>query len=367
MGTQPWIHITGAFATVALDSPGEIVVAFPISILGSSQRPTARDENQEIPMVAAIKPGWSKPAAILFASEIPVNEKAFGFAVAEAAEFGADLILFHVYYAPEADSSPRSGPRYYNYTEARAEKLHLEPFAQRARNLGIRCRIVVRPGSAADEILTFLSGRKIDRVVIGAHSPGPIGKLLVGSVAEAVLRNANVPVTIVSPYVVEGAYRKSATRTILCSAGTRESRRVVASFAAELAARHEASLILQHVIPPQESAEVLAGRTLDQIENELLSLIPVRFQDKVDVRTRAVLGDPTEELLYQGRSQSANLIVMGAQRASQFAAATRAGIIYKVLAYAQCPVITLSPIVLAECGATKHQPRLSVSSMAGVF
>jgi nucleotide-binding universal stress UspA family protein len=80
-----------------------------------------------------------------------------------------------------------------------------------------------------------------------------------------------------------------------------------------------------------------------------------------------VLGDPTEELLYQGRSQRANLIVMGAQGASQFAAATRASIVYKVLAYAQCPVITLSPIVLSECGAGEDHPHSSELCMAGVF
>jgi nucleotide-binding universal stress UspA family protein len=50
------------------------------------------------------------------------------------------------------------------------------------------------------------------------------------------------------------------------------------------------------------------------------------------------LGDPTEEILYQGRAQQANLIVLGAQGASRFAAMTRSGIVYKVLAYAQCPV-----------------------------
>jgi nucleotide-binding universal stress UspA family protein len=318
-------------------------------------------------MATTVKLGWSKPATILFASEIPVNEKAFGFAVAEAAKFAADLILFHVYDSPEAAPLPGSGPRHYDYSHARAEKHRFEQFAQRARNLGIQCRVVVRSGSAAEQILAYVDGRKIDRIVIGAHSPGPIGKLLVGSVAEAVLRNANVPVTIVGPYVVEDTYRHSADRTILCSAGTRESSRVVASFAAELAARHKASLILQHVIPPQESAEVLAGRTLDQMENELFSLIPVRLRDRVDVRTRAVLGDPTEELLYQGRTQRANLIVMGAQGASQFAAVTRAKIMYKVLAYAQCPVITLSPIVLAECGAGEDRPHSSELCMAGVF
>ena len=63
-----------------------------------------------------------------------------------------------------------------------------------------------------------------------------------------------------------------------------------------------------------------------------------------------VPGDPTEELLYQSKAQQADLIVLGAQGASAFAAITRHGVVYKVLAHAHCPVITLSPVVLAECG-----------------
>jgi nucleotide-binding universal stress UspA family protein len=186
-------------------------------------------------------------------------------------------------------------------------------------------------------------------------------------VAEEILRNSPVPVDIVGPNVVEGAYRHFSARTILCSVSTHESSRVVAQFAAELAAHHKASLILQHVIPHQEREKVLAGRTLDQIEAELPSLIPPRLMHKVGVRTRAVLGDPTEELLYQGRAQHANLIVMGAQGASHFAAVSRAGIFYKVLAYAQCPVITLSPIVLAACGSIEDHLLPSEFCLAGVF
>jgi len=48
-------------------------------------------------MAVVVKPGWSKPSTILFASEIPANEKAFAFALAQAAEFSANLILFHAY------------------------------------------------------------------------------------------------------------------------------------------------------------------------------------------------------------------------------------------------------------------------------
>jgi nucleotide-binding universal stress UspA family protein len=317
--------------------------------------------------MAAIKPGWSKPSTILFASEFPANEKAFAFALAEAAEFGSDLVIFHVYESVNNAAQEASPIASDGYALTRVKKQRFEPLAQRASNLGVHCRIVVRPGHAAEQILAFLRERRVDRVVMGTHSPGPIGKLLVGSVAEEVLRNSPVPVNIVGPNVVEGAYRYFSARTILCSVDAPESSRVVARFAAELAARHKASLILQHVIPPQKRDEILAGRTLGQIETELPSLVPPSLQHKVGLRTRAVLGDPTEELLYQGRAQQANLIVIGAQGASRFAAITRAGIVYKVLAFAQCPVITLSPIVLAEFGAGEDHSHSSEFCLAGVF
>jgi nucleotide-binding universal stress UspA family protein len=190
----------------------------------------------------------------------------------------------------------------------------------------------------------------------------------VGSAAEAVLRTANVPVCIVGPNVVEGIYRNRVSRKILCDVSKQETSKVVANFGAELAAEHNASLILQQVIPPQERAEVLADRTIHQIESELSALVPSQLQCKVSVQTSVTLGDPTEELLHQGRAPQANLIVLGAHGASHFAAITRASTVYKVLAYAHCPVITMSPIVLTECGAKEDTPRPSeVNYMAGVF
>jgi nucleotide-binding universal stress UspA family protein len=319
-------------------------------------------------MANVIKAGWSKPSTILFASEIPANEKAFSFAFAQAVEFGADLILFHAYDTLVVAASETSGIRYYDYAAAaRAEMKELEPLAQRARAAGLRCEIVVRPGLPADQILAFLREREIDRVVMGTHSPGPIGKLLVGSVAEAVLRTANVPVYIVGPDVVDGAYRNFATRTVLCAVSMQETSYLVVSFAAELAAQHNAGLILQHVVRPQERAEVFAGRTIDEMEADLLSLVPIELQEKIAVQTIVVPGDPTEELLYQAKAQQADLIVLGAHGASAFAAITRHGIVYKVLAHSHCPVITMSPVLLAEGGARSSKPQQSEVYMAGVF
>ncbi len=319
-------------------------------------------------MTTALKPGWSKPTTILFASEIPANEVAFAFALAQATEFGADLILFHAYDTLVVSSSETSGIRYYDYAAAaRTEMKHLEPLAERARAAGLRCEVVVRPGLPADQILSYIQEREIDRVVMGTHSPGPIGKLLVGSVAEAVLRRAGIPVYIVGPETVDGSYRQHSTDTILCALSLLDTSHVVAAFAAELAAQHSARLVLQHVIKPQEARDVLAGRTIADLENDLLQLVPGEFEGRIQVQAIVVPGDPTEELLYQARAQQADLVVLGAQGASAFAAITRHGVVYKLLAHSHVPVLTLSPVILAQCGATGERPTAVESFLAGVF
>jgi nucleotide-binding universal stress UspA family protein len=319
-------------------------------------------------MARAMKPGWSKPSTVLFASEIPANGKALGFAVAQARELGANLILFHAYDTLVAVPQETSGFGYYDYAAAsRAEIQALEPLADKIRKQGIACEIVVRPGLAADQILTILRERSIDRVVMGTHSPGPVGKLLVGSVAEAVLRSARIPVFIVGPDAVDGKYRNYDTSTILCALSLNEASEIVAGFAADLALQHEGRLILQHVIRPQDRSEVLAGCTTDDLEESMLGLIPEKIQRQISVRAIAIPGDPTEELLYQARAQQADLIVMGAHGASAFAAIARSGVVYKVLAHAHCPVITLSPALLADCGVTHVSEHRAETFLAGVF
>ncbi|MGB6973689.1 MAG: universal stress protein [Terracidiphilus sp.] len=314
-----------------------------------------------------VRRGWSQPSSILFATEIPANEKAFAFALAQAMEGSADLILFHACKAQRTSAVGNPESRSADFAAARAVKKEFDPLLRRARDLNIGCRVAVRSGNAAEEILRFLEEHKVDRLVMGVHTPGPVGKLLVGSVAEAVLRKARVPVTIVGPYLAEGAYRNMTTRTIFCPVDEHPSSSMAARLASELAARHDARLVLQRIIPPQQAAEVLAGRSLGQIEADLMEMIPPRLKGRIDVRTHVMEGDPTEELLYQSRILQANLIVMGAPRASHFAALTHASTVYKVLAYAHCPVMTLSPVLLAGCTALPAMvERAEVHYIAGV-
>ena len=299
--------------------------------------------------VNAIKPGWVKPETILFASEMPVNETAFESALAQAREFKAELVLFHAYSTLRATFTESSGICHYDYEGTEClEKQQLEPLTKRSRQAGVESKVVVRSGHLDEQILIFARERGIDRIVMSMHSPGPMGKFPAGSVAESVLRHSVAPVYIVGPQVALPEPGVFATHTVLCAVNMHKSSEVVVRFAAELAAQYEARLVLQHVIQPWKYAQALTGSWLDELETKLLGLVPLESREKVQVEVILVPGDLTEELLYHSQVQQADLIVLGAHEGAASAGATHHDLACEVIAQAHCPVITLSPVVLAE-------------------
>jgi nucleotide-binding universal stress UspA family protein len=331
-------------------------------------------------MATALKPEWSKPGIILFAAEIPTNEIAFCHALAQAVEYQATLVLFHASAPPPVvphlvdgmDGGIRadlvSSLEYFEPDSLhRAEARALAPLARRVREAGVHCRTMVRPGSPADQILETARDTGADRIVMGTHAPGHIGKLLIGSVAESVLRRAHLPVYIVGPEVENNTEQCFAPKTVLCAISRVESSGQAAAFAAELAARHHARLIIQHVFRPQDCRDVLAEHCIEEMERKLLDMVPTRFRQKVHPKAVVMSGDPTEKLLEESRNHEADVIVMGAYGASTFAAITRHGVVYRVLASAHCPVITLSPSVLEAGVSQKAITAPSESYLAGVI
>jgi len=71
---------------------------------------------------------------------------------------------------------------------------YLAPVAVELRNKGVRVRTQVRRGQPAEEIV--LAAREIgaDLIAMTTHGRSGLGRLLFGSVAEAVLRESRLPV-----------------------------------------------------------------------------------------------------------------------------------------------------------------------------
>lgn len=62
---------------------------------------------------------------------------------------------------------------------------------------GVRTELLLRSGPATDIIVAFAIARKADLIIMGSQGRTGLRRLLIGSVAERVVRHAHCPVLVV--------------------------------------------------------------------------------------------------------------------------------------------------------------------------
>jgi nucleotide-binding universal stress UspA family protein len=133
-------------------------------------------------------------------SDLSLN--ALKFAVELASTFRAELHLLHVFEGydaislnPELAMSPMP-----EWLPKLRQLCHEKLAALPSADLAARCPAIVRAdreGSAIHEILEYVSHHKIDLIVLATHGRTGLKHLLMGSVAENVVRSATCPVLTV--------------------------------------------------------------------------------------------------------------------------------------------------------------------------
>lgn len=84
------------------------------------------------------------------------------------------------------------------YDQAHEHALDLLSDTQdRAREHGIELTTVTEEGAVARTITTYARDHDIDHIIMGSHGRDGISRILLGSVAEQVVRHAPVPVTVI--------------------------------------------------------------------------------------------------------------------------------------------------------------------------
>ncbi len=122
---------------------------------------------------------------------------ALGHAVALARQLGAALLLIHVLPPQSATASgPLLAPPPASVGTSR-EPL-LTTWTEEAKQLGAAdVTSVEQSGDAAEKIVQVVNDLGCDAIVMGAHGRTGLKHLLVGSVAERVLRLARCPVLLI--------------------------------------------------------------------------------------------------------------------------------------------------------------------------
>ncbi len=123
---------------------------------------------------------------------------AAGIDVAErmAADSGAELILLYVVETEPPPGLDRSAEESVMHGRRKKAKQSLENLvALRASGLSPEIRVAV--GSPVSEILLVAGDEAVDVIVIASHGRSALGRVLLGSTAEAVVHGASCPVMIV--------------------------------------------------------------------------------------------------------------------------------------------------------------------------
>lgn len=129
------------------------------------------------------------------------TDEIMGYAVDIAKRYDAELHLLHVvpnltYFTPyESFLTPENIVA----IEGTIEKEVTLNFDKVLKGIDIPAKTVIKTGTAFVEIIEYIRAEGIDLVVMGTHGRSGIEHILIGSVAEKVVRKSPCPVMTIRP------------------------------------------------------------------------------------------------------------------------------------------------------------------------
>lgn len=123
-------------------------------------------------------------------------ESIIPFILEVAGPLDLDVTLLNVVVPMPSAAVVEAGPVVVDNTEKLAAEAegYLIPLAKELRANGVRVTTAVRRGEPVAEIIAGVGEAQADMIIMTTHGRTGLGRLLFGSVAEGVLRQADVPV-----------------------------------------------------------------------------------------------------------------------------------------------------------------------------
>jgi nucleotide-binding universal stress UspA family protein len=236
---------------------------------------------------------------------------AFNYALKLAANYGAGVHALHVVapVIPAAYGAPFSVEELTTGLEKESERL-LKKLKSGAEKSGVSVTTEVRMGDIDLEIRHAVESQKADLVVMGTHGRRGFERLVMGSVAERMIRHCPVPLITVGPG------RKGAAppdiRRILITTDFSEGTRNAMDYGLSIAQECQAKVTLLHVIhdlaadPTAKHHEEL----FRNIQIEMQKLIPEDALNWCEVETRIEAGLPYQVISEFVQSGKFDLLVM---------------------------------------------------------
>jgi nucleotide-binding universal stress UspA family protein len=273
----------------------------------------------------------------------PASEKVVLYAKALAQRFGSIVEVAHI-FDPSVVCSYEDAiigmlPGDRREVEQRALESVIDDFTAS----GIRAEIALAEGHRPFAFLLKLAREKdVDLIVAGTASKSGVARLILGSTAEELIRNAEIPVLTIGPKVQLPEAGALVFKKIIYATDFSEESLRAAAYALSFAQDSGAHLYFCYVLGMEVDSIERRKFLEDGFKSALQRMIPPSSYDWCSPECVVEHGAAADAILGLATKVQADLIVLGARKASFWLTHIVHGLTPDLLAQATCPVMTVS-------------------------
>jgi nucleotide-binding universal stress UspA family protein len=285
----------------------------------------------------------------------PTSAAALAYGRALARTFDASLHVLHVVENFFLRATP-ADPQAMVATKTRALR---DQLTEDDRDSLRASATVIVSDDVADAITGYARSQTINAIVLGTHGRSGMQQLLVGSVAERVVRTAPCPVITIreNGHAVVQAHQKSEAamitlKNILVATDFSEPSDAALSYGRELARTFGAKIRVAHVVDDVLTRAYGGGDTFvfsdpslqEDVEAAALQTVQGLIIGDEALRAEAVIlrsNTPAFAIVDYARAHEIDLIVMGTHGRGAVAHLLMGSVAERVVRTAPCPVLTV--------------------------
>lgn len=279
---------------------------------------------------------------ILYATDLsPASEAAFLFAEAIARRYGSKLFATHVISPAETRMVPPENWGMVQHALDATARREMHDVATRLQ--GLPHQVVLRHGDVWEVISELVAANDIDLLVMGTHGRSGFERLLMGSVAEEIFRQAPCPVLTVGPKAGKTPPGAEFKEIVFATDFSPESL-AATPYAISLAQDYQARLTLLHAVTqdigPLTSSELIVFDRIDALRELVTPEAELWCRPEFVVK----FGQPADCIVETATEKKADLIVLGVRPAEGHLAVSThiaTATAHTVVSLAACPVLTV--------------------------
>ena len=216
---------------------------------------------------------------------------------------------------------------------------------------GVAIAAKIGEGDPVTAIVEQAEGLQADLIVMGTHGRSGFQRLLLGSVAENVLRKTACPVLTVPPRADEAT--SLSFERVLCAIDFSPASLHALEYAARFVSGAQSEIYALNVVELMtEGGSALRDELVPDTPDfrvefkraaaeRLTATIPASVRGCARVRELVAIGKPVSQILHIAEEEACDLIVMGVQARTAADLMLFGSITQHVLREARCPVLTV--------------------------